>query len=163
VLTRQLVSPYPKFDLSTIFPHCDRMLSVSLSLSVAAVAGALVYALWRVAGVSSYKIEPPPPAAEPITTSRLRDLELEMERLQEAVAHGITQVSRNENRIQKTVTSARRLVREAGLEHAGVEAEYEELQSRDGEAVEALPAMPEEVGQTRTIRVPGGHLTIGAA
>jgi len=112
-------------------------------------------------------VDAPRAAEEPLNPDlrdrRMEDLELEMERLKEAVAHGITQVSRNENRIQKTVTSARRLVREAGLEHAGIEAEYEELQPPDAEGIQPLPAVPAQVETNRVVRFPGGSLEIGAA
>lgn len=56
-----------------------------------------------------------------------------------AVAEGIERVSRAENRIAKTVTSAKRLVANAGLEHAGIEAEDQELRERDGEGSEDAP------------------------
>lgn len=85
-----------------------------------------------------------------------------LDKLTLAVSDGIERVSRAENRIQKTVTSARRLVRDAGLEHAGIDAEHAELQPSDGEGVEPLPAVPEAVAQGRIIRIPGGNLRIGA-
>jgi len=87
----------------------------------------------------------------------------EIQRMVLAVSEGIARVDRAENRIQKTVTSARRLVRDAGLEHAGIEAEYAELQPSDDEGVVSLSAMPEEMASTRTVRVPGGSLEVGAA
>jgi len=111
--------------------------------------------------------ERPPPVAEPVrikwTDQDLADMSHRIDHLQEAVAEGITKVTRNENRIAKTVTSARRLVREAGLEHAGIEAEFEELQPPDGEGIEPMPAMPEQVEEGKTVRIPGGNLTIGVA
>jgi len=85
-----------------------------------------------------------------------------MDGLTVAVSEGIAGYRRHEKRIQKTVSSARRLVREAGLEHAGIEAEYSELRPRDAEAIEPLSAVPEEVEPARTVRIPGGHLQIGA-
>jgi len=143
------------------------MVSVILSIAGLVLAGALAVASWRVVGVLSHKIDRPPPAAEPIDEAKLNrvlvDINDRVDRLTEAVAEGITKVTRNENRIQKTVTSARRLVREAGLEHAGVEAEYEELQPTHDEGGEPLPPMPEEVEAPRAVRIPGGHLEIGAA
>jgi len=117
--------------------------------------------------VLSHKNEQPIPAAEPESPKHfaedIGDLNARMDRLTNAVADGIERVSRSENRIQKTVTSARRLVREAGLEHAGVEAEFEELQPPDAEGIQPLPPMPPEVEETRVVRFPGGELEIGAA
>jgi len=93
---------------------------------------------------------------------RMHTLTDDMARLTIAVSEGIARVDRHEKRVQKTVTSARRLVREAGLEHAGIEAESEELQSAHDEGVEPLPAMPAQVAETRTIRIPGGHLEVAS-
>jgi len=83
---------------------------------------------------------------ELVTAGRLDELTGRIDALTLAVAEGIKGYKRAENRVQKTVTSARRLVRESGLEHAGIEAEYDELQSRDDEPVhvsEVLPLLPE--------------------
>jgi len=55
----------------------------------------------------------------------------EIQELRLAVAEGITNVRRAEKRVAKTVQGARRLVRESGLEHPGLEAEAEELRERD--------------------------------
>jgi len=70
-----------------------------------------------------------------------------------AVDVGIKGYTRAENRVQKTVTSARRLVRESGLEHAGIEAEFEELHEGDGVGVEPGPAHRES-GAPRVPAVP---------
>jgi len=59
-----------------------------------------------------------------------------------ALDEGIKGFKRAENRVQKTVTSARRLVRENGLEHAGIEAEYEELRERDVQPSDSDPVPP---------------------
>jgi len=58
----------------------------------------------------------------------------EIQNLRLAVDEGVRSVSRAEKRVAKTVQGARRLVRESGLEHPGLEAEAEELRDRDGEA-----------------------------
>lgn len=86
-----------------------------------------------------------------------------MKSLTLAVAEGIERVTRAEKRIQKQVTGARRLVREAGLEHPGIEAEFAELESRDAEAGQELPPVPTPLEERRAVRIPGGHLEIGAA
>jgi len=82
---------------------------------------------------------------------------LEIKNLTLAVSDGIARVDRAEKRVQKTVTSARRLVREAGIEHAGIEAEYEELQPVDGEPLEEQPVLPlfEDVEDARPSGIPG--------
>jgi len=90
-------------------------------------------------------------------------LESRVDKLTLAVSDGIERVHRAETRVAKTVTNARRLVRNAGLEHEGLEAEHEEIRARDDEGVEELPPMPTPVEETRTIRIPGGRLEIGAA
>jgi len=64
----------------------------------------------------------------------------EIESLTIAVSEGIAGYKRHEARVQKTVTSARRLIRESGLEHAGIEAEYAELHDGD-----EAPSEPEGV------------------
>jgi len=99
--------------------------------------------------------EAPAPSVQPQELAELRN---RMELLSEAVAEGITKVSRNENRIQKTVTSAHRRIREAGLEHAGIEAEFDELIEADAEEDQPLPLVPQGVAEVRTLRVPGGTI-----
>ncbi len=59
-----------------------------------------------------------------------------------ALADGIQRVDRAENRIQKTVTSARRLVANAGLEHAGLDAEAAELREEHADGSEEDPVPP---------------------
>jgi len=123
--------------------------------------------VWALRGVLSHRIEPTLTAAHSQRTRDLDELgtriQADLDRLTLAVSEGIARTDRSEKRIQKTVTSARRLVRENGLEHAGIEAEFAELQPPDAEGSEPLPALPEEMAVTRTIRIPGGHLEIGAA
>jgi len=145
----------------------NRMESVALSAAVLAVAGALIAALWRAVGVLTRNFDHPAPVAEVVrikwTDQDFADLSHRIDHLQEAVAEGITKVTRNENRIAKTVTAARRLVREAGLEHPGIEAEHEELFPADDDRIEALPPMPEQVEGIRQIRIPGGNLNMREA
>jgi len=117
----------------------------------------------------------PPTAQSPAPTlGSLIDLELRLERsvadldhrleqLVVAVSEGITGYQRHEKRVQKTVASARRLVASHSLEHAGIEAEFAELEPSDDSGIEPLPSMPTEVEPTRTVRFPGGSLEIGAA
>jgi len=142
-------------------------MTVLLSIMVAVLAAALIATLWIVVGVVRRPIDPVPAPLEPLPPRAwqddLTDLGLRIDRLTNAVADGIERVARSENRIQKTVTSARRLVKESGLEHAGIEAEAEQLRDTDDEGIQPLPAVPEEVEQARAIRIPGGYLTIGAA
>jgi len=143
------------------------VLTLILSISVAAVSAAFIVASWRLVGAVSRKIEPSPPQPPPAPTvtleGRILELELGLERLTVALDDGISGYRRAEKRIQKTVTSARRLVKESGLEHAALEAESEEIRGRDAEGIPPLSAMPTPVAATRTIRIPGGHLEIGAA
>jgi len=114
--------------------------------------------------------EPPRPVVDPVDSPvtfgvvdvRLSKLESDHEKLTLAVADGIERVHRAETRISKTVLNARRKLREAGLEHEGLEAEHEEIRARDEEASEPLPTVPELMADTRTIRIPGGTLEVGA-
>ncbi len=87
--------------------------------------------------------------------SRVAENEDEIAKLRLAVEHGIERVDRAEKRVQKTVASARRLVASSGVEHAGLEAEDEELRERNGEAVEALPAVQPELVDDRPTGIPG--------
>jgi len=132
-------------------------------LALLTVAGATVY-VGR--AVLSHRIDRSVPGPDSTATEDLQlftaTLRTDVDRLTLAVSEGIARVDRAENRIQKTVTSARRLVREAGLEHAGIEAEHAELRSPDDEGIEPLPAMPAPVDATRTVRIPGGILTLEA-
>jgi len=147
------------------------MTTAILSIVALAIAGAFTGALWRLVGVLSRRIDTAQPVPVPVETrteadphtDELREIQARLDTLSLAVEDGITRIHRAESRIQKTVTSARRLVREAGLEHAGVEAEYEELRTPDAERVEPLPAVSEPVAEARTIRIPGGELKLGVA
>jgi len=166
VLTRHW--PPPTYNLT--YPQSFHMLSAmttTLSIVIVALATALIAALFFAVRVVSRSFDRVQTAPEPVPSTwaheHITKLEVDVANLTVAVSEGIAGFKRHENRIQKTVTSARRLVREAGLEHAGIEAEYDELRPVDAEAEPTLPPMPEEVATTRTIRIPGGHLEIGAA
>jgi len=136
-------------------------------LALATLSGLTVYVV-RV--VVSYRIDHRLTVPDPSDHSRSLDRhEAEIITLRNgladlvlAVDDGIRRVDRAESRIQKTVTSARRLVKESGLEHAGIEAEASELRDRDDERVEPLPAVPTPVESPRAVRIPGGTLQIGA-
>jgi len=140
----------------------DILLGVALGLTWLACGGAVLFHMLRP------KIDPIPTAPEPngtagrweATSSALETLTVRVDNLTLAVSDGIARVDRAEKRIQKTVTSARRLVREAYLEHAGIEAEYDELEPPDDLGVEPLPALPEEVESTASVRVPGGSISL---
>jgi len=129
------------------------MLSVTLSVAALAVSVALIFTLWRVVGVLPHNNEP----AKPVDYSEaLEDVTARLDKLTLAVSDGIERVHRAESRIAKTVTSARKLVRESGLEHAGIEAEAAQLPELHGNGIEPLSAVPEQVAPARTLRVPGG-------
>jgi len=88
---------------------------------------------------------------------RLDGLGEEIDRIKIALSDGIARNDRAEKRIQKTVASARRQLREAGIEHAGIEAEHAELLERDespGED-EQLRLLPESVEPPRRSGIPG--------
>jgi len=135
------------------------MLSVSLSLSALVISAALGYFLVKKSGVVSDTNDAVPPQVHLVPTEdldlRMHTLTEDVKRLTIALDEGIAGYRRSEKRIQKTVTSSRRLLRENGLEHAGLEAEAQELRDRDDEPIEPLPAMPEQVETTRKVRFPG--------
>jgi len=100
----------------------------------------------------------PTPDSYPMSRNQWRaEVEAELERMKLAIAEGIERVDRAEKRIRKSVTGARKLVRENGLEHSGLEAEYDELRLDDGEPSQAveLPPLPASVEPGRRIRFPG--------
>jgi len=137
-------------------------------LALATFSGTLVYVARAIHLHINDQTQPvmDPAQADPwgvTIRDEIKNLHDRIDKLTLAVDEGITRVSRAENRVAKTVTSARRLVREAGLDHPGIEAEYAELQSPDAGGNEPLPAVSEEVAATRTVRIPGGSLEIGAA
>jgi len=146
-------------------------MNLLLAVAVLALAVSTGYMIFAARVILSSRIDRSGMSSEGLGISnpvvadagRLSELSDRIDTLTLAVDEGIRRVDRAENRIQKTVTSARRLVRDAGLEHAGIEAEYEELQPRDAEPSEGLPAVPAAVAETRILRIPGGQLEIGAA
>lgn len=102
--------------------------------------------------------------------AEINQLRLDLQQLTLAVDEGVRSVARAEKRVAKTVQGARKLVREHGLEHPGLEAEAEELRDRDeppGEEDElptVHPDMEEDFVNTGipgydAPREPGGYLT----
>jgi len=133
------------------------LLAVVAIMALVVAAGSLLYA----ARAISRKVLLPNPVQTEYPQSdilmAIEKLELDLERLTLAVSDGIARNDRAEKRIQKTVTSARRFVRESGLEHAGIEAEYEELHEGDGEpspSGEVRP-VPQEVARVAPVGIPG--------
>ena len=80
-----------------------------------------------------------------------------IERLTVAVSEGIAGFKRHEKRVQKTVKSARRLLAENGLEHAGLEAEAAEIRERDEPGIDpfGMPPVLESVASDRPTGIPG--------
>lgn len=137
-------------------------LLAAVILALATISGLTVFV---VRAVLSYKNRPPLPAPERSSTEQLEQdfeaLRKLVEDLTLALDDGIRRVDRAENRIQKTVASARSAVRKAGLEHPGIEAEHDQLEPADDQGIITLPGVPEKVEGVRTVRIPGGHLTLG--
>jgi len=71
-----------------------------------------------------------------------------------AVSEGVAGYKRHEKRVQKTVTSARRLVANAGLEHAGLDAEVEEL--HEGNEADSEPEPVQAVQSSLEFDGPSG-------
>jgi len=142
-------------------------MTILLAVAVLALIALTASNVYAVRAVLLYRNEstrtPPEPVPSTWVHEHISKLERDVGNLTVAVSEGIAGYKRHENRINKTVTSARRLVRENGLEHAGIEAEFAELQPPDAEPDQPLPAVPAEVETGRTIRVPGGTIQIGAA
>jgi len=129
--------------------------------SILALAAALIYTVRVVSRISD---QPPPEDHRWWTQQDLRDLmeildqnSKDIEGLTLALSEGILGYKRHEKRVQKTVTSARRLVSEAGLEHAGIEAEYEELRNGDDEPSRSdqVQLVPAEVARPTPTGIPG--------
>lgn len=139
----------------------ESMPNAILALATAAMSAALTVLVTRAVRVAAPIIASAPPVPYPVPTPESADellkIRADMDRLKLAVSEGIARVDRSEKRIQKTVTSARRMVRDSGLEHAGIEAEFAELESPDAEADESLPPVQEQMGATRVVRFPGGQ------
>lgn len=90
------------------------------------------------------------------TGLRLDGIDRDLAALVLAVSDGIARTDRAEKRIRKTVTSAKRLLAESGLEHAALEAEHDELREPDDEALQEVPllALSPPVARGRT-GIPG--------
>jgi len=92
-----------------------------------------------------------------LLVSRVDANERGIDSLKLAVSDGIERVNRAEQRVQKTVASARRLVAANGLEHAGIEAEAAELAERNDEpeVSEDVPPLQLKLESPRPSGVPG--------
>lgn len=98
-------------------------------------------------------------APELVDDPRIAALALRIDELTSAVSEGILRVQRSENRVRAIVQGARRELAEQGFEHAGVEAELEQLRIEDGNSgepqpVPAVPASVEDVTQVAS-SIPG--------
>jgi len=142
---------------------------VVLSITIVVCTAALLAFLWKALGVVGAMKEASPPDENLATTHDLamisQRFHAEIESLKFAIAEGIERTDRAEKRVQKTVAGARRQLSEAGIDNAPLAAEAAELRSRDEEGSDhrELPPVLEGVGATRRIRIPGGHLEVGAA
>jgi len=140
-------------------------MTLLLAVAVLALVTLMTATVFVARAVVSWRFAPAPtvvaPAVVPFPLNRGVELERLLGDLTLAVDEGIRRVDRAEKRVAKTVTSARRHIREAGLEHPGLEAEYEELRTPDDNGIEPLPAVPEEVVETGGFRIPGGYLNLG--
>lgn len=111
------------------------LLAVVVIMALVALTGSLLY----VARALPPSVSTPEPVPDRfVTPSMLHEITqlaeknaAQIDDLRLAVSDGIQRSDRAEKRVQKTVSAARRLVRENGLEHAGLEAEHEELLERD--------------------------------
>jgi len=131
----------------TLFPM---VLAVLLALLVGALATYAVVVGRAVPFPPTGPLDDPSETAELLQAlaAGVAENSTRIDELLIAVDEGIKGVARAENRVQKTVSRARRLLRESGLEHAGLEAEALELREADEERSPEpeLPAMPEPVG-----------------
>jgi len=101
--------------------------------------------------------EPTDASLDPFTQFAV-GLRAEMTTLTLAVGEGIARVERHEKRIQKTVSSARRLVADSGLEpHAALEAEAAEIRADhdDPRPPEEVPAVRESLDDDGPSGIPG--------
>jgi len=83
--------------------------------------------------------------------------DVRFESLTLAVSDGIARSDRAEKRVQRTVTTARRQIREAGLENAGIEAEFDQLRDSDADPIEEAQVLEvsESVAPNRNTGIPG--------
>jgi len=142
-------------------------MSAYLAVAILALAVFTGSSVIIVRAVVSYTIAPPatPPDPSDRTEPDLwrSELDGQMKQLTLAVSEGIERTDRAEKRVRKTITAARKLLKDSGLEHPALEAEADEIRERDDQGIQPLPAMPEILDPPKTIRIPGGHLTIGIA
>ena len=142
------------------------MVPIVLSVLALVLLAALTVTIWWAVGTLSRSFEAPEPAPDLKTLVEklakhdidLQGLAYRQEQLTLAVSDGIDRVDRAEKRVQKTIQNARRLVRESGLEHPALEAEYEEIREDDGGGSEpaALQLLPPSVEEdTRQTGIPG--------
>jgi len=130
---------------------------VILSITVAVLSTALIVLSTRKVGAVGSKNELMIPVTDRKWTKRkLRALRQEIYRQNLAIAEGIERVTRAEQRIKKTVTSAKKLVRDSGLHHPGLEAEIDELRERNGEGSGGVevPQVREDVAPDPPVRLP---------
>ena len=137
------------------------LLAVVVIMALVALTGSLLY----VARALPPSVSTPEPVPDRfVTPSMLQEVVQLAEKnaaqindLTLAVSDGIQRSDRAEKRVQKTISAARRLVRENGLEHAGLDAEHEELLERDDGPSDAreVPPVFQEVAPLPPTGIPG--------
>jgi len=104
-------------------------------------------------------IETPPDVLDGISELRIwcERHDSDLEALTLAVSEGIAGYKRHEQRVAKTVASARRLVAGSGLEHAGLEAESAEIRDahEDPKPESPVLSVPTEVVSRGRTGIPG--------
>jgi len=126
------------------------------------VSGALVYVARLIgSNIAPLGVVPYPTR----TTADIEDWNRQIASIREelasmtlAIAEGISRTDRAEKRVQKTVAAARRQLSAAGIEHAGLEAEHDELRERNDEpsgSSEVLPLFEKVEEPTRRTGIPG--------
>jgi len=138
--------------------------SIALAMAISWLLPLAAGLVWVVRGLSKKidRMEPVLHSAPTDKTSldlhiRIDDLQTEIDKLTIGVSEGIAGYQRHEKRIQKTVTSAKRLLAENGLEHAALDAENDELPERNAPSSEEEPLqlVPEDLEPARPTGVPG--------
>jgi len=88
---------------------------------------------------------------------RIEAMEMKLRDLTTALSDGVQRVQRSENRVRHIVAGARKELRDAGFEHAGVEAESGELREIDGSErpTDELPEVPTGVAEAQHSVIPG--------
>ncbi len=143
-------------------------MSYAIALDLTAIVGLAAGFLARSVFIAqrTAKIDRVEPVDYSIATGKiLADLADDIARNRQAIAglvvavsDGIAHVKRHETRVAKQVTAARRLLRDSGLEHPGLEAEHEEIRERDGDSgePETMPAVSEVLEEDlRDSGIPG--------